>query len=199
MTSALREIRLYGALGRRFGRIHRLAVDSVAEAMRALCVLLDGFERYLLDHSEPGYRVWSGRVNVGEDDLAKPVGSRDVIRVVPVVTGAKRQGLGQTIVGAVLVVAGTVISGASYGWAAPVGNALISAGVAMMIGGVIQMVSPQRKSDGTESSTRDAPSYSFNGPVNVDAEGGCVPVLYGEMVVGSVVISGGIRTADYAA
>ena len=38
MTAALREIRLYGALGRRFGRIHRLAVDSVAEAMRAQAV-----------------------------------------------------------------------------------------------------------------------------------------------------------------
>jgi len=39
----LRTIRLYGPLGTRFGREFRLAVDSPAEAVRALCVLLPGF------------------------------------------------------------------------------------------------------------------------------------------------------------
>jgi predicted phage tail protein len=193
----LREVRLYGHLGKRFGRIHHLAVESAAEAVRALCVVIEGFERYVLQHSSPGYRVWAGRANLVADDLAQPVGTREVIRIVPVVEGAKRRGLGQTIVGAVLIVAGMAITAASGGTASPVGTAMVNAGIAMAIGGVIQMLSPQRGADGTEQD-KNGPSYSFNGAVNVDAEGGCVPVLYGEMIVGSVVISGGIRTADIA-
>lgn len=189
----LREVRLYGHLGKRFGLIHHLAVESAAEAVRALCVVIDGFERYVLQHSSPGYRVWAGRANLGADELAQPVGTREVIRIVPVVEGAKRQGLGQTIVGAVLIVAGMVMT--AYG--VPGGAQVTQAGIAMVIGGVIQMLSPQRGADGTEQD-KNTPSYSFNGAVNVDAEGGCVPVLYGEMIVGSVVISGGIRTADIA-
>jgi predicted phage tail protein len=189
----LREVRLYGHLGKRFGRIHHLAVESAAEAVRALCVVIDGFERHVLQHGSPGYRVWAGRANLGADELAQPVGTREVIRIVPVVEGAKRQGLGQTIVGAVLIVAGMVMT--AYG--VPGGAQVTQAGIAMVIGGVIQMLSPQRGADGTEQD-KNGPSYSFNGAVNVDAEGGCVPVLYGEMIVGSVVISGGIRTADIA-
>lgn len=192
-AQVLREVRLYGHLGRRFGRIHHLAVESAAEAVRALCVVVEGFERYVLQHSAPGYRVWAGRANLGADDLAQPVGTREVIRIVPVVEGAKRQGLGQTIVGAVLIVAGMVMT--AYG--VPGGAQVTQAGIAMVIGGVIQMLSPQRGADGTEQD-KNGPSYSFNGAVNVDAEGGCVPVLYGEMIVGSVVVSGGIRTADIA-
>lgn len=189
----LREVRLYGHLGKRFGRIHHLAVETTAEAVRALCVVIEGFERYVLQHSAPGYRVWAGRANLGADDLAQPVGTREVIRIVPVVEAAKRRGLGQTIVGAVLIVAGMVMT--AYG--VPGGAQVTQAGIAMVIGGVIQMLSPQRGADGTEQD-KNGPSYSFNGAVNVDAEGGCVPVLYGEMIVGSVVISGGIRTADIA-
>jgi predicted phage tail protein len=195
MKQILREVRLYGHLGQRFGRVHKLAVESAAEAVRALCCVLDGFERYLLNTSSPGYRVWAGRANLGADDLALPIGTRDVIRIVPVVEGAKRQGLGQTIIGAVLVVAGMYITAQGGG---PIGAAITNAGWAMVVGGVIQMISPQRGADGTEQD-KNGHSYSFNGPVNVDAEGGCVPVLYGEMIVGSVVISGGIRTSDIAA
>ena len=189
----LREVRLYGHLGKRFGRIHHLAVETTAEAVRALCVVIEGFERYVLQHSAPGYRVWAGRANLGADDLAQPVGTREVIRIVPVVEGAKRKGLGQTIMGAVLVVAGIMLTP----YDPILGPALVQTGVAMIIGGVIQMLSPQRGADGTEQD-KNGPSYSFNGAVNVDAEGGCVPVLYGDMIVGSVVISGGIRTADIA-
>lgn len=190
--TALREIRLYGVLGKRFGRVHRLAVDSAAEAIRALCVVVDGFEAHLARYSQPGYHVFSGRQNLSEDDLGKPTG-REVIRVVPAVVGAKRKGLGQTILGAVLVVAGLVLTP----YDPILGPAMVQSGVAMMIGGVVQMLSPQRKANDGDKA-QNTPSYSFNGAANTDAEGGCVPVLYGELLVGSVVISGGIRTQDIA-
>ncbi len=40
-------IRLYGKLGARFGRVHRLAVSSAAEAVSALGSQLQGFNAYL--------------------------------------------------------------------------------------------------------------------------------------------------------
>ena len=185
--TALREVRLYGVLGRRFGRVHRLAVESAAEAVRALCVVLEGFEAHLMRHSQPGYHVFSGRLNLGADDLSKPSGQDEVIRIVPAVVGAKRGGVLQTIIGAVLIVAG-VYFGVPQ---------LVQVGIAMMIGGVVQMLSPQRKANEGDKA-QGTPSYSFNGAANTDAEGGCVPVLYGQLLVGSVVISGGIRTQDIA-
>lgn len=191
--TALREVRLYGVLGRRFGRVHRLAVESAAEAVRALCVVLEGFEAHLMRHSQPGYHVFSGRLNLGEDDLSKPSGQDEVIRLVPAVVGAKRKGLGQTILGAVLVVAGLVLTP----YDPILAPAMVQSGVAMMLGGVVQMLSPQRKANEGDKA-QGTPSYSFNGAANTDAEGGCVPVLYGQLLVGSVVISGGIRTQDIA-
>ena len=49
-SPALRTIRLYGEAGRRFGRVHRLALDtnSVAEAVQALCSQIAGFRAYLM-------------------------------------------------------------------------------------------------------------------------------------------------------
>lgn len=194
MTQALREVRLYGVLGKRFGRLHRLAVESAAEAVRALCAVLDGFEAYLLSQrSAAGYRVWAGPYNLAEADLPRPAGSREVIRIVPVVHGAKRQGFGQVIAGAALVVAGTLLMPTFP----MLGAAAVKVGFGLAIGGVMQMLSPQHKVNRDEPS-KGAQSYSFGGAINTDEEGGCVPLLYGRLLVGSLVISGGIRTSDVA-
>jgi hypothetical protein len=42
------------------------------------------------------------------------------------------------------------------------------------------------------------PSYAFNGPLNTQAQGNPVPVLYGELIVGSAVLSAGITAKDQA-
>ncbi|WP_099121604.1 hypothetical protein [Xenorhabdus sp. KK7.4] len=46
--NTLRNVRLSGVLGSQFGREYQLAVSSPQEAIRALSVLVDGFEKYLL-------------------------------------------------------------------------------------------------------------------------------------------------------
>jgi len=188
----LREIRLHGALGKRFGRVHRLAVATAAEAVRALCVVLPGFEAWLLKHSEPGYRVWIDRHPLCADDLGQLVGTREAVRIAPVVSGAKRAGLGQIIVGSVLVVAGMVMT--AYGM--PQAGAFVTKmGVVMILGGVVQMLSPQSQKDADNGSNK---SYSFGSPENTVDEGGPVPLAYGRVWAGSVVISGGINTTDKA-
>ena len=82
MTPTLKTIRLYGALGAEFGRLHRLAVGSAAEAVRALCALLPGFERRMLDSGDQGvrYACFIGRRNLAEDSACPPGRTRSASR-----------------------------------------------------------------------------------------------------------------------
>lgn len=93
MSETLRTIRLYGTLGVRFGRIHRLAVSSTAEAVRALSVLIPGFRAFLTSSRDDGltFAVFNGMRNLDKDELEHPVG-RDEIRIAPVIVGSKREG-----------------------------------------------------------------------------------------------------------
>jgi predicted phage tail protein len=190
----LREIRLYGDLGRRFGRVHYFAVDSVGEAVRALMANFAEFERALTEH-KAGFRVWSGADRIAQaEDMKNPSSKREIIRIAPAIAGAK-QGLGQTILGAVLVAAAVV--GNIYFPGNPISNYAGNIGFAMVLGGVAQMLAPQPPNDaGTQD--KNSPSYTFNGAVNTTAQGHPVPVGYGRLIVGSAVISAGIQTEDIA-
>lgn len=202
----LRTIRLYGTLGASFGRVHRLAVSNAAEAIHALCILIPGFERFLMESKDRGltYSVFLGRDNIGQDRLKAPSGRTD-IRIAPVVVGSKRAGSLQTIIGVALIVAASYFTG---GMAATGGSGLIGVnagagwsaaaniGIAMAIGGVMQMMSPQAKGLGSIDTPQNRASYSFNGPVNTSAQGNPVGLLYGQAIVGSAVISAGIYAQD---
>lgn len=193
MEQRIRTVRLYGKLGTRFGRRFELAVASPAEAIQALCVLLKGFRRELLESKDKGiaYAVFAGKRNLSKDELELPPG-RGEIRIAPILVGSKRGGILQTIVGAVLVVVGAVVSYFGGGLGAP----LMKFGAVMMLGGVIQMLSPQPSGLSARDSPENGASYNFNGPVNTSAQGNPVPLLYGELEVGSAVISGGIFAED---
>ena len=65
----LRRVILYGHLRKRFGKEFLLAVESPAEAIRALCTVIDGFRAHMLKYSEPGYRVLVGGEVRGKDEL----------------------------------------------------------------------------------------------------------------------------------
>ena len=193
MEQRMRTVRLYGKLGARFGRRFELAVASPAEAIQALCVQLNGFRRELLESKDKGvaYAVFVGKRNLAKEELELPPGCGE-IRIAPVLVGSKRGGILQTIIGAVLVVVGAVVSYFGGGLGAP----LMKFGAAMMLGGVIQMLSPQPAGLSARDSPENGASYNFNGAVNTSAQGNPVPLLYGEMMVGSAVISGGIYAED---
>jgi len=186
----LKTIRLYGKLGTKFGRVHQLAVANAAEAVRALCVLLPGFESHLAN-APGGYAVFYGKQNLATDQLKHPSGSDD-IRIAPVPAGAKSGGIFQVVVGVVLIVAGFFTGGATWG------PAMMVMGAGMAISGAIMMLSPQPKGSASADSSANNPSYAFNGPVNTEAQGNPVPLLYGELIVGSSVISGGVYAEDRA-
>lgn len=197
----LREVRLYGELGRRFGRVHRLAVSSAAEAVRALCANFAEFEKAVLEVA-PAYKVWSGTQRIGDPkDLHGPVGGGEVIRIAPAIQGAKRGGFFQVVLGVALIAASFFLPGAplfTIGSFAPsLASISFSFGVSLALGGVAQLLSPTPKLDaGSGERPENKPSYVFNGAVNTTAQGNPVPVGYGRMIVGSAVISAGLSATD---
>lgn len=192
----MRTVRLHGALAK-FGKAFKLDVRSAAEAVRALCVQIPGFENHLRTHSAPGYRVHVGKhKSISKDELT--LESEGDISIVPVIRGA-RKALG-IILGIVLIVV-TWGFGASLGMAAS--GALWSQatfyglGVSMILSGVSQLlVKPPQMGGRQEDKSR--PSYSLDGPVNTVAQTNPVPVVYGEVIVGSQAISSSLVTEELA-
>lgn len=176
-------IRLYGAL-RQFGREYRLAVKSTAEAVKALCVQIPGLERFLANAHLRGmeFAVFRGRRNIREDELSH--GGTEAIRIAPVIRGRKRGGLLQTIIGVVLIAA-------SY-----FGAPTLQLGVAMLAGGVIQMLSPQAKGLKQSAAPENLPSYAFGSAKNTTASGNPVPLCYGRRRWGGAIISASIYAED---
>ena len=188
-------ILLYGQL-RQFGRSFRLAVRTPAEAIKALCVQIPGFERFISNAKSRGieFAIFRGSKNLEEKELGYE-GAGD-IRIAPVITGSKRAGLLQTIVGAVMIVAGVIVSGMSFGLASPIGAALIAGGIGMVAGGVIQMLSPQAGGLKTSAAPENTPGYAFGSAKNTTASGNPVPLCYGKRRVGGAIISAAIYAED---
>ncbi|HDR2471460.1 TPA: tail assembly protein [Enterobacter soli] len=194
MSESVRKIRLYGVLGATFGREYQLAVSSAREAVRALCVIVPGFERFLNNSRQRGltYAVFSGKQNLDQKALEMDEGGDD-IRIAPVIIGSKRGGLMQTILGAALI---AVAAFAPWGAAIWASNVVFQVGAALALGGVIQMLSPQTKGLASKQSADNKASYAFGGVTNTTAQGNPVPLLYGKRLIGGAIISAGIYVED---
>lgn len=189
-VARVRTIKLYGQL-RQFGKSYNLSVYSPAEAIKALCVQLPGFERFLSNAKSRGleFAVFLGKKNIGESEL-KMHGDGDIV-IAPVIVGSKRAGVLQTVVGALLIAASFL----SF-WAPPVAAALFASGVGMVAGGVIQMLSPQAGGLKTSAAPENTPGYAFGSARNTTASGNPVPLCFGKRRVGGAIISAAIYAED---
>lgn len=190
-----RTIKLYGVLRKHFGREYSLDVDSVRDAITALCAMVPGFEKFLTTGEERGlaFTVFSGTRNLGNQELDLQGDDSGEIRIAPIIQGSKQAGVFQVILGAVLIVAGIFSGGLTAG----VGLALIAGGGALALGGVVQMLSPTAQTGSLDrNEDGNNPSYGFGSAVTTIAQGNPYPVLYGEREIGGAVESGGIYTQD---
>lgn len=181
MTNVL----LYGQL-RQFGRSFRLSVRTPAEAIKALCVQIPGLERFISSAKSRGieFAVFRGTTPLGEKDMGF-TGAGD-IRIAPVITGSKRAGLLQTIIGAVLIAVSFI----------PGFQVLLAPGIALAAGGVIQMLSPQASGLKTSAAPENTPGYAFGSAKNTTASGNPVPLCIGERRWGGAIISAAIYAED---
>lgn len=193
-AEVMTEIQLFGQLGKIYGKKHHRLIRTKHEASRALSATIKGFHQYMLSSQRRGitYAVFSGKKNIGKDDLDYPV-TGEVIKIVPVIIGSKRAGMLQTILGAVLVVVGALGATIGQAWGgAAWGPYAMQAGAALMAGGVIQMLSPQTAGLSSKQDADNQASYAFGGVTNTAAQGYPVSLLYGKRRIGGAIISAGI-------
>ena len=219
----LKKVTLYGELAQKYGRDWSLDINSPSEAMQALAANNPGFRQFVCSSHERGmgYKVMVGKTYLEkEEEIYNPSGRQEV-KIVPVVLGAKKGGLGKVILGVGLMVAapwlettiagsagavgttGAVLHGGATAVSATTGAALGSLGAAtsgmamklgfgLMLGGIAQLLAPTPKPDAEEKS-----NYSFGGVVNTTQQGVAIPLCYGQLMVGGAVISSGMNAEDY--
>jgi len=208
---AKKKIILHGQLGKKYGSQFELDVLTPGEAVRALCLQIPGFEK---DIRAGEFFLYRGKKNISEDYVNLEFGKEEKFHLVPVVAGAKKGGVGKAILTAVMgiaLIAAAVIfapaaglgaaafsvagSSVTFGQIALLGGALVLAGASQLIAGSQKV----RPSDyGQRDSAEERKSFLFDGPTNTTAQGVAVPIVYGRMRVGSIVISSGMSIAQIA-
>ncbi len=172
-----------------------------------------------------GYMIHVGKDSLQSiDEIDYPTGQSEAISITPVLQGAGGGGLGQVFAGIGLIAAAIVLGPIGLGVLGATGTIAGTAGVAtaigyvgaaMVLGGTAQLLSPALttgpRSFGASSGRAPAresfsprnnepadnrASYIFNGAVNLTAQGNPVPICYGRMRIGSVVVSAGLSTED---
>jgi len=200
----LREIRVYGRLAKFLGRrTFTAAVDSVADAMRFLLANFPELEGHMSDQH---YRVSVGTYDLSEEELEHPVGQQ-VIKIAPVTVGAggTAGAIGRIIAGVALIALSFIPGIGALGV-----SLMVGVGASLALGGVATLLSPTPTlaptagNAFTQQTTRETEldpqkSYSFSGIQNTSRAGTPVPLIYGETIVGSVVISAGIDTEQVSA
>jgi predicted phage tail protein len=197
----LRKIKLYGKLAKFIG--HRVLEADVASAAEAVRFLLANWPELEAHMSDQHYRVSIGTYDLTAGELHDPAGAAP-ISFVPVVAGAGATG---RIIAAIALIAASFFFPAAAPAAAAltiggstftaVGAAIFFAGVSLLLTGVAQLLTPTPKTSTDEGDPRK--SFSFSGIQNTNRAGVPVPVVYGETLVGSVVISAGIDIVQVSA
>ena len=199
----LRKLKLYGELAEITG--HKEFDVAVNTTAQAVSFLVNNFPQLEVHMATRYYQVLLEKEDVGIDELHFPVGQSD-IRFVPVISGAGGN-LGKIILGGALIamsfgVGGLfanplIIGGKGFFGFAAAGTgakAAFGIGAALVLSGVSGMLFPVPKMPEFSSEQDPRLSFSFSGTQQTGRAGTPVPVVYGEIITGSVVISGGVDT-----
>ena len=203
----LRTVRLYGELAEFVGHKELDAVITcTADAMRFLVSNFPGLEAHMADRY---YQVLVDDYEIGEEDIHNPIGQSD-ISIVPVITGAGGN-TGRFILGAALL-GGAIFAGGGFGalfgqglkfgggkFGAFLGNFAANLGTGLLIQGVSNLLFPQPEPKEFNNEQDPRISFSFSGVQNTSRAGTSHPIVYGEIITGSVVISAGIDTHQVSA
>ena len=201
----LRKVKLYGQLAEFVGhKEFEVKVDNVSQAVSFLIHNFAGLEAYM---SPKYYQVKVGNDEIGADELGYPVGQQD-IHFIPVISGAGR-GFGKILLGALLIT-GAVMAGGGFGalkmfggeglvfaggkFGAALGGMAMNLGIGLTIMGVSEMLFPLPEPQKFNSEEDPQLSFNFSGVQNTSRAGTPVPIVYGEIITGSVVISAAIDT-----
>ena len=201
----LRKIKLYGELAEFVGhKEFEVKADTLASAISFLVNNFEGIDKFM---NPKYYQVKVGNYAIDESEIGHPIGKED-IHFVPVITGAGR-GFGKIFLGAALIGLSFLSFGTSAGMGvafskglAKVGliqKGLFGVGAALTLSGVSDILFPLPKFDDFDSEQDPRLSFSFNGIQQTNRAGTPVPIVYGEIFTGSVVISASVDTEQVQA
>ena len=202
----LRKLKLYGELAKFVGhKEFEIQVDSLSKAVSFLVNNFPEVEKYM---NPKYYQVKVGSYAVNEEEIHHPIGEQD-IHIVPVISGAGG-GSGKFIIGAALIAGAFMLGPAGFMAAGTVGGIGVTAGTviaksavylgaSLVLSGVSEMLFPVPKPKEFKSEQDPQLSFSFSGTQNTSRAGTPVPIVYGEIITGSVVISGAVDTQQVKA
>ena len=191
----LRKVKLYGELADFVGHKELDAViNSTAEAIRFLVTNFPKLEAHM---SDKHYRVLVDDYDIDKNEIHNPIGQSD-ISIVPVIVGAGG-GLGKALLGVALIGLAFAVPGSiAFTKAGITGGALAKGlfgiGAALTLTGVSEMLFPLPGIPDFANEEDPRISFSFSGIQNTSRAGTRHPIVYGEIITGSVVISAGIDT-----
>ena len=198
----LRKLIVYGRLRQFLGQSHfDVAVNNPRQAFAFLIANFPQVENHMINQL---YKVKMGDLDVTED-LLDIKGNGD-IKIIPIAVGA---GPVLAIVGGLGAIAGgSAAAAATSGFFATaiggvVASGLTAVGTSMLIDGVTSVIAPTPKvpNFNAEDSLSDndpnvQANFGFASITNTARAGVPVPIIYGEVFTGSVVISSGIDTVQ---
>ena len=194
-----RKIKLYGKLAEFVGfKEYDVEIKSVAQAVSFLINNFPHLESYM---SPNYYQVKVGNYDIIEDEIHYPTG-KDYIHFVPVISGAGR-GFGKILLGAALIGLAFMLPGGLAAKIGPggilkggitggfLGKAMVGIGASLVLSGVSDMLFPMPEDDFSEDPRL---SFNFSGLQNTSRAGTSVPIVYGEIITGSIAISAAVDT-----
>jgi len=192
----LKKIKVYGTLRKFLGQAEfNVDLNTPREAISFLKCNFKGIEEHM---AEQLYTIQVGAKVITEDLLN--LNTKDDIKIIPIVHGNFLP---------ILLGAGALFGSSAIGTtllgskllATLATSALTSIGTSLVIDGVTQMLSPQQNNlSPTGQDSLDpaalASNYSFTGLTNISRAGVPVNLVYGEILVGSIVVSNGVDTVQ---
>ena len=193
----MKVVKVYGALREQLGQSRfEFVADKPAQALKALLVNFPRLEKWLLDSEKRGvaYRVTVGKQHIHSNDMSgllSPWSEQEVFSITPVLMGSGR-GVGSILLGIALVAVAIIVPAATIGLTSMLGVGVVGAG--LILTGVSQMISPVPQPPGLREQNEAIrlESNAFSGIVNATRQGVAVPIAYGRVFAGSVVLSAGL-------
>lgn len=185
-------VRFYGDL-QRYGRKFKLEVYTAGEALKALMIQIPGLRQHIQNGE---YRVRIAGKDMHQDDINTGMQNLlpddAVIHIIPHLAGAKNGGILPIVMGVVMVVAAFWTAGASLAAWGAMNTMLAVSGAAMILSGTMMMLTKMPVTG--PMSAEKSGNTAFSNLDNTVTQGQPIPVCYGEMMIGSKVLSQGVTT-----
>ena len=197
----LKTIKLYGDLREITGHSELDAhVNSVGDSIRFLLMNWPQLEAHM---NKQHYQVLTDGTDIGEEEIHYPVAEE--IKIVPVVVGAGG-GTGKILAGVALIGLSIATGGGFAALQIAGGSGLtglsaigFNVGVGLTLMGVSEILFPVPKPEKFENDQDPRISFDFGGTPNTSRAGTTHPIVYGEIMTGSTVISMNLTTDQVTA